>query len=185
MYGLTVPRSTLYRHLKQANATRIKLGVLCKKVCNDRPAIIIYILASRALNVKIVAMNINYSIRRECLNYIIVLNERHLRIVLPSYVAYYHRCRVHRSLDMDAPKLRSVRRLEVGPVRKLLEVGGLHHHYERMAARERVSEMLCFQRLQDFGTHRTRGKHTFKPSYPPDTVLILQPTFATTHKHIK
>jgi hypothetical protein len=40
MYGLAVPRSNLYRHLKQVNATRIKLGALRKKVRNDGPAII-------------------------------------------------------------------------------------------------------------------------------------------------
>jgi putative transposase len=74
------------------------------------------------------------SIRRECLDDVIVLNERHLRRVLQSYVDYYHTWRVHRSLDMDAPEPRAVQPPELGPVRKLPEVGGLHHHYERMAA---------------------------------------------------
>ena len=74
------------------------------------------------------------SIRRECLNDVIVLHEPHLRRILRSYVDYYHRWRVHRSLAMDAPESRLVQRPEVGPVRKLPEVGGLHHHYERMAA---------------------------------------------------
>jgi putative transposase len=74
------------------------------------------------------------SIRRECLNDIIVLNEPHLRRVLQSYVEYYHTWRPHRSLEMDAPEPRAVQRPEVGPVQKLPEVGGFHHHYERMAA---------------------------------------------------
>jgi transposase InsO family protein len=74
------------------------------------------------------------SIRRECLNEVIVLNERHLRRILCSYVSYYHTWRVHRSLDMDTPESRPVQLPELGPVRKLPEVGGLHHHYERMAA---------------------------------------------------
>ncbi len=74
------------------------------------------------------------SIRRECLNNVIVLNERHLRRVLQSYVDYYHHWRTHRSLDMDAPEPRRIQPLKLGPVRKQPEVGGLHHHYERIAA---------------------------------------------------
>jgi putative transposase len=74
------------------------------------------------------------SIRRECLNDVIVLNERHLSRVLRSYSAYYHTWRVHRSLDMDAPAPRAVQPPELGPVKKRPEVGGLHHHYERRAA---------------------------------------------------
>jgi transposase InsO family protein len=74
------------------------------------------------------------SIRRDALDHVIVLNEWHLRRVLHSYVEYYHTWRVHRSLDMDAPDPRPVQRPELGPVRKLPEVGGFHHHYERIAA---------------------------------------------------
>ena len=74
------------------------------------------------------------SMRRECLNEVMVLNEHHLRRVLRSYVDYYQTWRVRRSLDMDAPSPRPVQLSEVGPVRKWLEVGGLHHHYERTAA---------------------------------------------------
>ncbi len=74
------------------------------------------------------------SIRRECLNDVIVVNERHLRRVLQSYVAYYHHWRTHRSLDMDAPEPRLIRPPVVGPVRKGPEVGGLHHQYDRIAA---------------------------------------------------
>jgi putative transposase len=73
------------------------------------------------------------SIRRECLNEIIVLNERHLRHILHSYVDYYHHWRTHQSLEMDAPEPRAIQLPVVGPVRKLPEVGGLHHHYERIA----------------------------------------------------
>jgi transposase InsO family protein len=74
------------------------------------------------------------SIRRECLDHVIVLNERHLHHVLRSYMDYYHTWRVHRSLDMDAPDPRLVQSSELGAVMKLPEVGGLHHHYERKAA---------------------------------------------------
>jgi len=65
------------------------------------------------------------SVRRECLNDVIVLNEQHLRRVLHSYVNYYHNWRVHRSLEMDAPEPRVVQPAELGPVRKLPEVGGV------------------------------------------------------------
>ena len=43
------------------------------------------------------------SIRRECLDHIVIFNERHLRRVLSSYVDYYHRSRTHLSLDKDCP----------------------------------------------------------------------------------
>ena len=74
------------------------------------------------------------SIRRECLNDVIVLNEQHLTRVLHSYVAHYHRWRTHRSLAMDAPVTRPVQEPELGSVHQVVEVGGLHHHYKRRAA---------------------------------------------------
>jgi hypothetical protein len=74
------------------------------------------------------------SIRRDALDHVIVLNERHLRRVLRSYVDYYHEWRTHLSLEMDASETRAVQPPELGPVRKRPEVGGLHHHYERIAA---------------------------------------------------
>jgi transposase InsO family protein len=74
------------------------------------------------------------SIRRECLDDVIVLNEWHLRRILQSYVDYYHTWRTHRSLEMDAPDPRPIQPPGVGSVKKIAEVGGLHHHYERLAA---------------------------------------------------
>jgi transposase InsO family protein len=74
------------------------------------------------------------SIRRDALDHIIVLNERHLRRVLQSYVDYYHAWRTHLSLGMDTPGSRAVQPPELGVVKKQPEVGGLHHHYERIAA---------------------------------------------------
>ena len=74
------------------------------------------------------------SIRRECLDHVIVLHERHLRRLLAGYFQYYHHWRTHRALDMDCPVPRLVQRPEVGPIRKVPEVDGLHHHYERRAA---------------------------------------------------
>ena len=67
-------------------------------------------------------------------NDVIVLNEPHLKRLLRSYVGYYHTWRTHRSLAMDAPEPRVIQPPEMGPVRKLPVVGGLHHSYERRVA---------------------------------------------------
>jgi putative transposase len=74
------------------------------------------------------------SIRRECLNRVLVLSERHLRRILARYCAYYHRARTHLSLEKDAPDVRPTERPERGPIRQIPEVGGLHHRYVRRAA---------------------------------------------------
>jgi len=74
------------------------------------------------------------SIRRDVLDQVIVLNERHLRCLLSAYCSYYHRFRTHLALNMDCPVTRAVKPPECGHVRAVPEVGGLHHHYERIAA---------------------------------------------------
>jgi len=74
------------------------------------------------------------SIRRDCLNHFVVLDEHHLRRVLTSYFAYYHTARCHLALDGDAPEHREVQPPEMGKVIELSEVGGLHHRYVRRAA---------------------------------------------------
>jgi putative transposase len=74
------------------------------------------------------------SIRRECLDHVVILNERHLMHVLARYFAYYHQWRTHLSLAMDCPEPRPVQLPDLGEVIAVPEVGGLHHHYERRAA---------------------------------------------------
>jgi putative transposase len=74
------------------------------------------------------------SVRRECLNHVLVLSERHLRRLLTRYFAYYHRARTHLSLEKDAPDVRPIERPEMGTVVQIPEVGGLHHRYVRRAA---------------------------------------------------
>jgi putative transposase len=74
------------------------------------------------------------SIRRECLDHVIVLNEQHLRRVLRTYLGYYHHTRCHLALARDAPAGRAVQGPEQGKVIAIPEVGGLHHRYERRAA---------------------------------------------------
>jgi transposase InsO family protein len=72
------------------------------------------------------------TIRRECLDHVLVLNERHLMKILRGYFSYYHGWRTHQALDMDAPDRRAIQ--ATGEVIEIPEVGGLHHHYERRAA---------------------------------------------------
>ena len=74
------------------------------------------------------------TIRRECLDHVVVLNERHLLRVLRSYASYYHASRTHRALDGDSPDGRAVEPPEQGEVIAYPQVGGLHHRYARRAA---------------------------------------------------
>jgi transposase InsO family protein len=71
------------------------------------------------------------SIRRECLDHVIILNEESLRRTLRSYLSYYHRSRLHLALERDSPDSRSVE--SVGRIVASPEVGGLHHRYDRVA----------------------------------------------------
>jgi putative transposase len=74
------------------------------------------------------------SIRRECLDHVIVFGESSLRRTLSSHLSCYHRTRPHLSLDKDAPDPRPIQPPELGPVVTVPQVGGLHHRYERRAA---------------------------------------------------
>jgi len=74
------------------------------------------------------------SIRRECLNHIVVFNESSLRRTLKLYFKYYHGARTHLSLEKDTPETRPVQPPDLGSVLELPEVGGLHHRYVRCAA---------------------------------------------------
>jgi putative transposase len=74
------------------------------------------------------------SIRRECLDYVIVLNETGLRCILKSYFEYYERSRTHLSLGKDAPIARPIQPIGTGTILAIPQVGGLHHRYERVAA---------------------------------------------------
>jgi putative transposase len=74
------------------------------------------------------------SIRRECMDHVIVFNQTGVHRVLKSYFKYYERTRTHLSLEKDAPIPRRVQSPELGKVVELPEVGGLHHRYERRAS---------------------------------------------------
>jgi hypothetical protein len=70
------------------------------------------------------------SIRRECVDHVVVLGERHLWHLLLSYMKYYNETRTHLSLNKDAPLSRAVQ--TVGRIICLPILGGLHHHYVRI-----------------------------------------------------
>jgi transposase InsO family protein len=72
------------------------------------------------------------SIRRECLNHVIVLNSRHLKKTLAAYFHYYHRSRPHLALAKQCPIERQI--MQHGSIVQIPELGGLHHRYERIAA---------------------------------------------------
>src|SRR2546422_4530374 len=74
------------------------------------------------------------SIRRECLDHVLVLGESHLRRILARYFSYYHPARTHLAPQKDSPRVRPVELPEAGRIVEIPEVGGLHHRYVRQAA---------------------------------------------------
>jgi transposase InsO family protein len=74
------------------------------------------------------------SIRRECLDHLVVIGERHLLRILSRYIDYYNATRTHLSLAKDAPQGRSVQLPSQGRVVEVPRVGGLHHEYQRRAS---------------------------------------------------
>jgi len=74
------------------------------------------------------------SVRRECLDHVIVLNSKHLRRILTEYFEYYHEARTHLGLGKDSPAPREVEPPGAGAVVAEPMVGGLHHRYCRKAA---------------------------------------------------
>ncbi|MGA2262506.1 MAG: integrase core domain-containing protein [Acidobacteriota bacterium] len=74
------------------------------------------------------------SIRRECLDHVIVLGEESLRRMLRSFIEYDHDSRCHLGLNKDSPETREVQLADKGMVVEIPKVGGLHHRYERRVA---------------------------------------------------
>jgi len=73
-------------------------------------------------------------IRRECIDHVIVLGERHLKCILSEYVDYYNNTRTHRALDKDVPQHRDAQKNVSGKIVSFKRVGGLHQEYFRLAA---------------------------------------------------
>ena len=74
------------------------------------------------------------SIRRECLDHMIVVNTKGLHRVLTDYIGYYLRSRTHLALGKDTPVTRPVSPLSAGRIVAIPEVGGLHQRYDHIAA---------------------------------------------------
>ena len=83
----------------------------------------------RAPRANAIAERVIRTLRNECLDHLIILNEQHLRMVLAEFVEYYNRDRPHRSLLLETP--RPAARPAVGAVHSKSVLGGLHHVYER------------------------------------------------------
>jgi transposase InsO family protein len=73
------------------------------------------------------------SIRRECLDHLIIIGEDHLRRALRGYFDYYHGSRPHQALERNSPTPREVEAPAKGKVISIPQVGGLHHCYRRAA----------------------------------------------------
>ena len=84
----------------------------------------------RAPNANAIAERVIGTLRRECLDHVIAVNERHLRRVLGQYVQHYNAMRPHRSLALDSPEARNpVQRMPSQRVDSKPVPGGLHHEY--------------------------------------------------------
>ena len=92
--------------------------------------------AVRAPKANAIAERVVGTLRRECLDHLIIVNERHLRLVLREYVAHYTHVRPHQALELWAPDDRRSRSPpgSEGQVVGRPILGGLHHEYERLAA---------------------------------------------------
>ena len=88
----------------------------------------------RAPRANAVAERVIGTLRRECLDHVIPVDERHLRAILAEYVGYDNRDRPHRTLHMETPlQLAPPRAAPIRVVRARPVLGGLHHAYEPAA----------------------------------------------------
>ena len=85
----------------------------------------------RAPRANAVAERVIGTLRRECLDRLVVVNERHLRAILAEFVRFYNAQRPHRTLRLETPV--PATRPSAGPIRSRAGLGGLHHTYERAA----------------------------------------------------
>lgn len=130
----------LARQITEAFAWESATGYLVRD--NDRAYGQIFISRVRAMGIRDrpisprspwqngIAERLIVTIRRECLDQVIVLGEAHLRQILTTYAAYYNETRPHLALQKDAPLRRTIQR--VGTIAAIPVLGGLHHQYVRI-----------------------------------------------------
>ena len=144
--GITIHPDEPWMRQIARNVTMEGCGTLrdCRYLLHDRDtkytqsfrAIIVsgrvepLVLPARSPNLNAYVERLIGSIRRECLDHMIVFGEAYLRRILRGYAAYYNVSRTHRSLNKDAPFHRAVERLGAVVSRPVL--GGLHHQYCRI-----------------------------------------------------
>jgi transposase InsO family protein len=87
--------------------------------------------AIRAPRANAVAERLIGTLRRECLDHVVIVDETHLRAVLTEFVRFYNEARPHRALGLETPV--PVVRSTTGSIRASPVLGGLHHVYERVA----------------------------------------------------
>ena len=106
------------------------------------------------------------SIRRECLDHVIIFNETHLRRVLSCYFRYYHKSRTHLSLNKDCPDSRRIQPPSAGKIVAFPEVGGIH--YRSNVARPEPRQSIgrgCVSEIRPFrGAHSTSGASKSRPA---------------------
>jgi hypothetical protein len=106
----------------------VQPNILCSPIPSRITAVSIFLPSRTASRASAIG-----SIRRECLNHVIVLSEVHLKRILASYLEYYHGSRPHWSLDGNSPTPREAEPPSQGEVVSIPQVGGLHHRYTRAA----------------------------------------------------
>jgi transposase InsO family protein len=87
----------------------------------------------RAPKANAIAERVARTLRNDCLDHVLILNERHLRAVLAEYVAYYSTDRPHRSLALEPSLPASRSPVAAGAITSRPVLGGLHHVYSRAA----------------------------------------------------
>jgi transposase InsO family protein len=97
------------------------------------------------------------SIRRECVDHIIVLGEVHLRQILQLYARYYNDIRTHRSLDKDAPVTRQIQ--QIGSIKSHAILGGPHHHYAELRFSVHTGSRVVVARPPDEGCPNKERRH--------------------------
>ena len=90
-------------------------------------------IAKRAPWQNLFAERVMGSIRRECLDHFVVLNERHLHRLLRAYPAYGNASRPHRTLGQNSPHPRSLESPSQKRIVAIPHLGGLRHRHHRVA----------------------------------------------------
>jgi transposase InsO family protein len=134
--GLELSERTVARYLRQIRRRGDRDGIFGGEFRKDVRAMGIkeVLSAPRSPWQRAYVERVIGTLRRECLDHVIVFNEASLYRHVKSFLAYYHESRTHLALAKDTPEPRPVHPPELGTFVAIPQVGGLHHRYERRAA---------------------------------------------------